>query len=101
MTQDERELEDMPIWQNHEQRITTLEVLTSNMQGEFREVKDKIDKGNEDQTKKLETIDKRLMDEFFQKGRTTRENAWKLASKIVGSLLGAGGVLYFIADKFL
>ncbi|MDY0394805.1 hypothetical protein ACFSMW_06550 [Virgibacillus halophilus] len=99
MSQD-KEMDDMAIWQNHEQRITTLEVLTSNMQGEFREVKDKIDKGNDEQKQKLDVIDKRLMDEFFHKRTSTRDNAWKLAMKVSGSLLGAGGVVYFIVDKF-
>src|SRR5699024_11784243 len=68
----------MPIWQNHEQRITTLEVTTANIKNEFTEIKDKIDRGNTEQSKKLEIIDKRLMDEFFKRKNRNHENIWKL-----------------------
>ena len=95
------EIENMPIWQNHEQRIATLEVITGDMQREFKEVKEIINKGNKDQTDRLEQIDKRLMDEFFQKARTTRDNVWKLIFKIVGSLVGAGSFIYILIEKLL
>lgn len=96
------EMEEMPnIWQNHEQRITTLEVITGNMQSEFKEVKEIINKGNKDQTNRLEQIDKRLMEEFFQKARTTRDNVWKLVFKIVGSVVGAGSFIYILLEKLV
>ena len=95
------EIENMPIWQNHEQRITALEVITRDMQREFREVKEIINKGNKDQTDRLEQIDSRLMDEFFQKARTTRDNVWKLVFKIVGSVVGAGSFIYILIEKLL
>ena len=95
------EIENMPIWQNHEQRIATLEVITGDMQREFKEVKEIINKGNKDQTNRLEQIDKRLMEEFFQKARTTRDNVWKLIFKIVGSLVGAGSFIYILIEKLL
>ena len=95
------EVDDMPIWQNHEQRITALEVITRDMQREFREVKEIINKGNKDQTDRLEQIDKRLMEEFFHKTRTTRDNVWKLIFKIVGSLVGAGSFIYILIEKLL
>jgi len=97
----EDEIENMPIWQNHEQRIATLEVITGDMQREFKEVKEIINKGNKDQTDRLEQIDKRLMDEFFHKTRTTRDNVWKLIFKIVGSLVGAGSFIYILIEKLL
>ena len=98
----EDEMDDMPnIWQNHEQRITTLEVITGDMQREFKEVKEIINKGNKDQTDRLEQIDKRLMEEFFHKTRTTRDNVWKLIFKIVGSLVGAGSFIYILIEKLL
>jgi len=98
---EKKELEDMPIWQNHEQRITQLEVTTANIKSEFDEIKQKIDEGNNEQSKKLEIIDKRLMDEFFKRKNTNHENAWKLALKVAGALVGAGGFIYLLADKFL
>lgn len=95
----EKELEDMPIWQNHEQRITQLEVTTSNIKSEFNEIKDKIDKGNTEQSKKLETIDKRLMDEFFNKQYRNHKYGWKIAIKIVSGIVGGGGLLYLLLEK--
>jgi len=98
----EDEMDDATnIWQNHEQRITTLEVITGDMQREFKEVKEIINKGNDEQTKKLEKIDSRLMDEFFQKARTTRDNVWKLVFKIGGGFVGAGSFIYILIEKLL
>lgn len=93
----EKELEDMPIWQNHEQRITQLEVTTANINNEFSEIKKKIDDGNNEQKDKLDTIDKRLMDEFFNKKNTTRDNVWKLLI----ALVGGGSFLYLIIEKIM
>lgn len=94
----------MPIWQNHEQRITSLEVTTStinrdfeDMRKRFDDVEGKIEKGNEDQSKKLEVIDKRLMDEFFNKKNTNRDNKWKLILAVVGG----GGVGYLVIEKII
>ena len=95
------QIENMPIWQNHEQRITALEVITGDMQREFKEVKEIINKGNKDQTDRLEQIDSRLMDEFFQKARTTRDNVWKLVFKVVSSVVGAGSFIYILIEKLL
>src|SRR5699024_5312820 len=102
--EEEKELKDMPIWQNHEQRITSLEVTTStinrdfeDMRKRFDDVEGKIEKGNEDQSKKLEIIDKRLMDEFFNKKNTNRDNKWKLILAVVGG----GGVGYLVIEKII
>lgn len=91
----------MPIWQNHEQRITTLEVTTANIKNEFTEIKDKIDKGNEAQSEKLEIIDKRLMDEFFKRKNRNHKNIWRLTLKVAGALVGAGSFIYLILDKLV
>lgn len=91
----------MPIWQNHEQRITTLEVTTANIKSEFTEIKDKIDRGNTEQSRKLEVIDNRLMDEFFNKKNRNHENIWKLILKVAGALLGAGSFIYLLIDKLI
>lgn len=93
------ELTDMPIWQNHEQRITTLEVTTANIQGEFREVKDIINEGNKEQAERLARIDKTLMDEFFKKRKDTRDNMWKLIFKVSGAVVGGGSFIYVIIEK--
>lgn len=95
----EKELNDMPIWQNHEQRITTLEVTTANIKNEFTEIKEKIDKGNTEQSRKLEVIDKRLMDEFFKRKNRNHENTWKLILKVTGAILGAGSFIYLLLEK--
>jgi len=97
----DKELKDMPIWQNHEQRITALEVTTANIKNEFTEIKDKIDQGNAAQSKKLETIDKRLMDEFFKRKNRNHENTWKLILKVTGAILGAGSFIYLVIEKVL
>lgn len=97
MDEKEKELNDMPIWQNHEQRITALEVTTANIKDEFDKINEKIDRGNDEQSKKLETIDKRLMDEFFKKKNTTQENIWKLLI----ALVGGGSFLYLIIEKIM
>ena len=97
----DKELKDMPIWQNHEQRITALEVTTANIKNEFNEIKNKIDEGNAAQSKKLETIDKRLMDEFFKRKNRNHENTWKLILKVTLSLIGSGSFIYLIIEKIL
>src|SRR5690625_6053276 len=77
----EKELTDMPIWQNHEQRITTLEVTTANIKNEFTEIKDKIDRGNTEQSKKLEIIDKRIMEENFKRKKKNNKSEERRVGK--------------------
>ncbi|MCM3396497.1 hypothetical protein M3638_01435 [Oceanobacillus profundus] len=91
---DEKELDNMPIWQNHEQRITTLEVTMTGISSKMDSVEKTVKDGNDKAERKLDTIDNRLMDEFFQKKRTTHENKWAL----IGKLLGAGGIIYLLFD---
>src|SRR5690625_4684149 len=97
----EEDVDNMPIWQNHEQRITALEVTTANIRSDFNEIKDKIDKGNREQSKKLEIIDKRLMDEFFKKKNRNHENTWKLVLKVTGAVIGAGSFIYLVFEKMI
>lgn len=92
-----REMEDMPIWQNHEQRITALEVTQANMKHEFKEIKEAIDKGNNKQLEKLDEMNSRLFDEFFHKKKVNLSNGWKLLI----ALFGGGGFIYLVIDKFL
>jgi len=92
------DVEGMPIWQNHEQRITTMEVNMTNLKGEFQEVKEMIERGNKKSEEKLDAIDSRLMDEFFTKKRVTHETRSKIYLKVAGGLLGGGGVMYALYD---
>lgn len=93
--------EALPIWQNHEQRITTLEITQTLLGNEFKEIKDVINKGNQDQSKKLDEINSRLFDEFFSKKKVTQTERWKLIGIITGSALGGGGAFYLILEKLL
>lgn len=97
----EKDVDDMPIWQDHEQRITALEFTTKSIESEFKEVKGMINKGNTEQSKKLEVIDKRLMDEFFNKQYRNHKYGWKLAIKIVSGIVGGGGLLYLLIEKVI
>lgn len=101
MSEKEKELNDMPIWQNHEQRITALEVTTANITNEFNEIKKKIDDGNKAQSEKLDIIDQRLMDEFFKRKNRNHENTWKLVLKVTGAIVGGGSFLYLIIEKVI
>jgi len=98
---DVENMEGMPIWQNHEHRLTTIEVNMSNLKGEFKDVKDMIETGNVKQEKKLDAIDSRLMDEFFHKKRTNHENKWSLALKIAGAFVGGGSFFYLLFEKMI
>lgn len=90
----EEEMGNVPIWQNHEQRITTLEVTMSGISQKMDSVEKTVREGNEEQKKKLDTIDQRLLDEFFYKKRSNHDNKWQMAGKI----LGAGGIIYVVFD---
>ncbi len=91
----DEEMEDMPIWQNHEQRITTLEVTMSGLSQKMDSVEKTIKDGNEKQETKLEEINQRLFDEFFTKKKLNLSNWWKL----LFTLLGGGSFFYVLIDK--
>ncbi|WP_277680088.1 hypothetical protein [Gracilibacillus dipsosauri] len=93
----EKETHDMPIWQNHEQRITALEVTQANMKHEFKEIKDAINHGNITQLKKLDEMNNRLFEEFFAKKKINLSNGWKL----LFTVLGGGSFLYLLIEKLI
>lgn len=93
----EKGLDVMPIWQNHEQRITTLEVNMTGLSDKMDRVEDTIKDGNQEQKEMLNTINNRMVDEFFTKKSVILANGWKL----LFSLVGGGGVLYLLIDKFI
>lgn len=87
----------MPIWQNHEQRITKLEFAMSGLSDKMDKVEDTIKEGNKEQKELLDTINTRMVDEFFGRKRINLSNGWKL----VFALFGGGGFVYLLIDKFL
>lgn len=95
MMTNEEEMDNMPIWQNHEQRITTLEVTMSGLSQKMDNVEKTIKEGNEKQENKLDEINQRLFDEFFHKKRVNLSNSWKLML----TLIGGGSFLYLLVEK--
>lgn len=94
----EKDVEDMPIiWQDHERRITTLEVNMTGLSKQMESIDKKVESGNKEQKDKLDTIDQRLLDEFFYKKRSNHDNKWSLLFKI----LGAGGIVYLLFDLII
>lgn len=96
MPKQDEELDEMPIWQNHEQRITALEVTMQGLSQKMDSLEETINTGNDEQLKKLDEMNNRLFDEFFKKKTLNLSNAWKL---IIG-ILGGGGLIYLLIDKF-
>lgn len=97
MMTNEEEMDNMPIWQNHEQRITTLEVTMSGLSQKMDSVEKTIKEGNEKQENKLDEINQRLFDEFFTKKNLNLSNWWKL----LFTLLGGGSFFYLLIEKII
>lgn len=93
---DKEELTEMPIWQNHEQRITALEINMNGISDKMESVEKTIKEGNKEQKEMLSTINNRMVDEFFKKKKINLSNGWKL----LFTLLGGGSVIYLVIDKF-
>lgn len=98
MSQEELD-EKMPVWQNHERRITTLEVNFAGVAEKLDRVDQTIKEGNQENKEMLNTINTRMVDEFFGKKKMDRANMWKLVLSISGGLAGGGGLLYIIIEK--
>ncbi|WP_079708629.1 hypothetical protein [Paraliobacillus ryukyuensis] len=79
------ELENMPIWQDHERRITTLETTFSAMSHEMRDVKQTVDKRGDEQKELLNT----LIDHHLKTNKMKLSNMWK----VILNITGAGGLL--------
>lgn len=103
MHDNEKELTDMPIWQNHEQRITALEVNYTGLTDKIDRVDNSIKEGNKEQKELLDKINNRMVDEFFGKRKKETEHKLDIRKKVVtsvaGGLVGGGGVVYFIVEK--
>lgn len=88
-------VDNMPIWQNHEQRITRLEITMTGLSDKMESVERTVRKGNDEQKELLNTINNRMVDEFFKKKTINLNNGWKL----LFSLIGGGSFLYLLIEK--
>jgi len=82
---DDKDVENMPIWQDHERRITTLENTFSSMSHETKEVKTTVKESSDEQKKLLNT----LIDHHLDTNKMKLSNFWK----VVLNITGAGGLL--------
>lgn len=85
MPETEKEVDNMPIWQDHERRITTLENTFSAMSHEMKEVKSTVEKTSDEQKKLLNT----LIDHHLETNKLKLSNFWK----VILNVTGAGGLL--------
>lgn len=80
----ERGVEEMPIWQNHENRITTIEVnqdnISQQMNGLERVVKD--------ESKEQKALLNKLIEHHLDTNKMKLSSFWKLVLNITG----AGGL---------
>lgn len=101
----EKELKDMPIWQDHERRITTLEVTMGELSNKMDRVDNSIKEGNKEQKEMLDLINNRMVDEFFGKRKTETEHKLDLKKKVIGGiaggLVGGGGIVYVIIEALI
>lgn len=92
---EKEDVDNMPIWQNHEQRITRLEITMTGLSDKMESVERTVRKGNDEQKELLNTINNRMVDEFFKKKTINLNNGWKL----LFSLIGGGSFLYLLVEK--
>lgn len=92
---EKEDVDNMPIWQNHEQRITRLEITMTGLSDKMESVERTVRKGNDEQKELLNTINNRMVDEFFKKKTINLNNGWKL----LFSLIGGGSFLYLLIEK--
>jgi len=86
------ELTEMPIWQDHERRITTLENTYSSLTHEMKEMKGGVDEvkksiksSNDEQKELLNT----LISHHLETDKLKNSSFWK----VVLNVTGAGGLL--------
>lgn len=93
----DKEMDHMPIWQNHEQRITTLELTMTGLSSKMDSVEKTVREGNDEQKKMLDMINNRMVEEFFHKKRINLSNGWKLLI----TLIGGGSFFYLLLEKII
>src|SRR5690625_2960351 len=92
---EKEDVDNMRIWQNHEQRITSLEITMTGWSDKMESVERTARKGKDEQKELLNTINNRMGDEFFKKKTINLNNGWKL----LFSLIGGGSFLYLLIEK--
>lgn len=86
MPKNDEEMEDVPtIWQDHEQRITTLEVTMSSVNGKMDNVEKAVKESNAEQKQLLNT----LIDHHLNTKQFKLSKMWQL----ILNLFGAGGLI--------
>lgn len=81
----EEDVMEMPIWQDHERRITTLENTFASMTHEMKDVKNAVEKTGNEQKELLNT----LIDHHLTTNKMKLSNFWK----VILNITGAGGLL--------
>lgn len=116
-------LNEMPIWQDHERRITTLEVTMEGLSNKMDKVEQTIREGNKEQKEMLDTINTRMVDEFFARQKAEHQNEekqkeidktndweekklnqkyrWKLVTAVATGVLSGGGIVYIIIEALI
>lgn len=91
MTHDE-DVEEMPIWQNHESRITTVENIVGGLTSDVKDVKKSVgdvetavSKSNDEQKELLNT----LIGHHLSTNKIKLNHLWK----VILNVTGAGGLL--------
>ena len=101
MSVPQKELETMPVWQNHEHRITALEVTISGLSNKLDSVENTVKEGNKEQKEMLAMINNKMVEEFFGRKKTSHDTKMKLFLKIGGGIIGAGSFLFLAIEKLI
>src|SRR6185437_15859209 len=91
---DVRKEHELLVLQDHERRITLMEVHMGTISSKMDKVESTIREGNNEQKEMLTAINNRMFDEFFKRKQMNLTNAWKL----VLGLLGGGSFLYLAIE---
>lgn len=90
-------MEDMPIWQNHEQRITVLETT---VQGFSRKM-DSLETTVKDESKEQKALLNRLVDYHLDTKRFKLSQLWKVILNIFGVGGLATAVIYAVVQLLI
>lgn len=96
----QEEMEDMPIWQNHEQRITNLESTVQGFSLKMDNIESKMDevgRSVKEEGKEQKALLNRLINHHLATNRFKLSSFWKLILNITG----AGGLLIAVVYAVL
>ncbi|AKG05512.1 hypothetical protein AAV35_012610 [Salimicrobium jeotgali] len=91
---DEKEMEEMPIWQDHERRITTLE----NTFTTFSSKVDGVEKTIKDQGDKQEKLLNNLIDHHLSTKKMRISKFWQVILNLTGAGSIVTGLIYAITQ---